>query len=97
GTQNALAHTVRSLINRARRYASLALMKVLLTLPLRSPLREIFMNDDGPLCNQRSGGDHMGRVSKSPPEGEACVSAEPEGGRRGHGVADADFAFLPIW
>jgi hypothetical protein len=39
------------------------------------------------------GGSHGDRVSKSPSEGEACVSAEPESGRRGHGVADADFAF----
>ncbi len=43
------------------------------------------------------GGDHAGRVSKSSPEGEACVSAEPEGSRRAHGVRDAGFAFLPAW
>jgi len=53
---------------------------------------------------RETGGDHMGRVSKSPSEGEACVSAEPGwtkatavSGRRGHGVADAGFAILPIW
>jgi len=42
-------------------------------------------------------GDHRGQVSKSLSEGEACVSAEPESGRRAHGVRDAGFAFLPLW
>jgi len=35
GTQNAVGHTVASLISRARRYASLALKKVLLIRPPR--------------------------------------------------------------
>ena len=38
----------------------------------------------------------MGRISKTLSEGEACVSAEPETGKRAHGVRDAVFAFRPI-
>jgi hypothetical protein len=37
GTQNAVGHTVASLIFRTRRYASLVLKKVLLTRPPRPP------------------------------------------------------------
>ncbi|HAT72570.1 MAG TPA: hypothetical protein DCS63_07120 [Elusimicrobia bacterium] len=33
------------------------------------------------------------RISKTLSEGEAYVSAEPESGRRAHGVRDAVFAF----
>ncbi len=39
------------------------------------------------------GARRVGRVSKTPPEPDACVSAEGEAGKGGHGVPDPVFAF----
>ena len=88
GTQNALGHTVASLIIRPRRYASLGLTKVLLTRPTRSPpgLSNLTENH---LPNRVIGGAARVWVRRDISEADACVSAEAERERRGHGVADA--------
>jgi len=39
----------------------------------------------------------VGRVSKTLPEPDACVSAEGEAGSGEHGVRDHVFAFRPTW
>ena len=72
GTQNAVGHTVASLISRRRGYATLLLLKVLLTRPLRSPLHTGLRSHLFLLAETVRAGE------KNLHEPDACVSAEGE-------------------
>jgi len=91
-----LGHTVASLFRTAVSLRSTPVRRLrkphLREAPARAYPRQPAVLSQPSSLMVETGGNHMGRVSKSPPEGEACVSAEPEGGRRAHGVRDADFA-----